>query len=57
MEVPSKYADFVDVFSQKLTAELAKHIEINDYTIELIDDWQLFYGLIYNLGPVELEIL
>ncbi len=38
-EVPSEYADFADVFSPKLTIELTKHIKINDYTIELVDDW------------------
>ncbi len=56
-KVPSKYADFADVFSPKLAAELPKHTKINDYTIELVDDWQPPYGPIYSLGPVELETL
>ena len=37
-KMPSKYADFVDVFSPKLAAELSEHIEINDYAIRLVDD-------------------
>ncbi len=56
-KVPSKYADFVDVFSSKLAAELPAHMEINHHTIELVDDWQPLYGSIYSLGPVELETL
>ncbi len=56
-KVPSKYADFADVFSPKLAAELSKHIGINDDAIELENDWQRAYGPIYSLGPVELETL
>ena len=37
-KVLSKYADFADVFSSKLAAKLFKHMEINDHTIELVDD-------------------
>ena len=32
-------------------------MRINDYTIELVDDWQPLCGLIYSLSPLELEIL
>ncbi len=56
-KVPSQYADFTDVFSPKLAAELLEHTEIKDHAIELVDDWQPPYGSIYSLGPVELEIL
>ncbi len=56
-EVPSKYADFADVFSPKLAAELPEHTGINDHAIELVDDWQPPYSPIYSLGPVELETL
>ena len=38
-------------------AELLKYIGINDYPINLIDDKQSPYSLIYNLGPVELKTL
>ncbi len=55
--MPGEYADFVDVFSSKLAAELPKHTGINDHVIGLVDDWQPSYGPIYSLGPMELEIL
>ena len=34
IEVPNKYADFVNIFSLKLAAKLLKHTEINDHAIE-----------------------
>ncbi len=37
-KVPSEYADFADVFSPKLAAELPELTGINDYAIELVDD-------------------
>ena len=37
-KVASKYADFADVFSPKLATELPKHMGINDYAIELVDN-------------------
>ncbi len=57
IKVPSKYADFVDVFSPKLVIELPKYMKINDHAIELVDDQQYPYGFIYSLKLVELEIL
>ena len=30
---------------------------INNHIIKLVDYWQLFYGPIYSLGLIELEIL
>ena len=56
IEVPHKYVDFVDVFSPKLVTKFPKH-RINNYVIELINDWQPPYNSIYSLGPVKLEIL
>ncbi len=55
-KVPSEYADFVDVFSPKLTAELSEYTEINDYAIESVDDWWSPYNPIYSLGHVEPEL-
>ena len=40
-----------------MVAELPKYTRINNYAIELVDDWQSPYGFIYRLGPVELETL
>ncbi len=56
-KVPGEYANFANVFSPKLAAKLLEHIGINDHVIKLVDDWQPSYGLIYSLGPMELEIL
>ncbi len=56
-KVPSKHADFIDIFSPKLAAELPEHTKINNHAIKLVDDWQLPYSPIYSLGPVELETL
>ena len=52
-KVPSKYADFADIFFPKLTAELPKLKKINDYAIELMDDRQTLYGPIYSLDLME----
>ena len=56
-KVPSKYADFADVFSLKLAVELPKYMGIKDHAIKLVDNWQLLYGFIYSLSPMELETL
>ncbi len=56
-QVLNKYTDFIDVFSSKLAVKLPKYTEINNHTIELVDDWQRLYSPIYSLEPVELEIL
>ena len=34
--IPHKYDNFVDIFFKNLTAELPKHIKINDHFIDLI---------------------
>ncbi len=38
IEVPSKCADFADVFSPKLAIKLPEHTGINDHAIKLVDD-------------------
>ena len=57
IKVPSKYADFANVFSPKLVAELPEYMRINDHAIELMDDWQPLYASIHSLDPIELEPL
>ena len=37
--------------------ELLENTKINEYAIKLEEDKQLLFGPIYNLGPIELEIL
>ncbi len=56
-KVPSKYADFSDVFLPKMAIELPKYTGINDHAIELVDNRQPPYSPIYSLRPVELETL
>ena len=56
-KVPAKYSDFADIFSLDLSSELPKYTGINDHAIELVEDQQPPYRLIYNLETVELETL
>ena len=56
-KVLNKYINFADIFTLNLVSKLLEHTEINDHTIELVDDRQLPYGSIYSLGLVELETL
>ena len=56
IQVPSKYADFADIFSWKLVVELPEN-EISNHAIKQVDDQQPPYGLIYSLGLMGLEIL
>ena len=37
-KVPSKYANFADVFSPKLAAKLFEYTIINNYAIKLVDN-------------------
>ena len=55
--ISTKYSDFADVFSLELASKLPEHTGINNNAIKLVDDWQLPYGPIYSLEPVELETL
>lgn len=41
----------------KLAIELLKNTGINKYAIELIEDTQSFYKLIYILSPIKLKTL
>ena len=53
----AEYFDFSNVFSSDAAAKLPKYNRINDYPINLVNDKQLLYGLIYSLGAVKLETL
>ena len=55
--IPTKYFDFVDIFFLELASKFLEHIEINNYAIKLVHDWQPLYEPIYSLGPVELKTL
>ena len=56
-KVPSKYADYADVFSFNLVMELPKNTGINKHAIELRDDKQPPYRPIYSLELVKLKTL
>ena len=55
--IPSKYADYTNVVSLNSMVKLPEHNNIKDYLIDLINNKQPPYGLIYSLKPIELEIL
>ena len=57
IEIPAEYSDFSNVFSSDSAANLPEHTGINNHLIDLLDNKQLPYGLIYSLGPVKLETL
>ena len=52
-----EYSDYSNIFSAEYVAELPENAGINKYVIELEEDKQLSFELIYSLGPVKLEIL
>lgn len=37
-KIPNKYVDFVDIFYLDLASKLLKHIQINNHTIELVNN-------------------
>lgn len=51
------YFDYVDILFLKTTAKLSEHTEISDHSIDLEKGKYLFYGPIYSLRLLELEIL
>ena len=55
--VPTKYSDFADVFLEKSANVLLELTGANEHLIKLEKGKQTPYGLIHNLGPVELETL
>ena len=55
--ISAKYSDFFNVFSLGSMTELLEYIRINDPYINLLNNKQLPYSLIYNLGLVKLEML
>ena len=56
-KIPAEFSDYTNIFSLDLAMELPENTRMNEHTIKLIDKKQPFYGPIYTLNPVELEIL
>ena len=54
---PAEYSKFSNIFSLDSTVELSKYIKINYHPINLLNDKQPSYCLIYSLRPVELKTL
>lgn len=52
-----EYSNYSNVLSAENAAKLLEHIRISNYAIKLEKDKQLFFGPIYSLKPIELEIL
>lgn len=55
--VLKEYLDYTNAFLKKSVAELPERFDINKHAINLEPGKQLPYGLIYNLGLVELKSL
>ena len=55
--IPAEYSDFSNVFFLDFAAKLLEYTRINDHPINLLDNQQSSYGLIYNLGLVEPKML
>ena len=56
-EVLAEYSDYSDVFLMENVVELPENTGINKHAIEPEEDKYPPFGLIYSLGPVELETL
>ena len=56
-KVPAEYSDYSDVFLVENATELPENTGMNKHAIELEESKQPFFGPIYSLGPVELEML
>ena len=54
-----EYSNFSNVFSSDSTAEIPEDTRINNLSINLLDNKQPLYGLIYSLasGPRNVENL
>lgn len=55
--IPAEYMNFKDKFSKEFAVVLPKYIIINTHAINLEESKQPLYGLIYSLGPIELETI
>lgn len=51
--VLDEYSNYVNIFLKKSARILPENTKINEYTIKLKKNQQLFYGLIYSLSFVK----
>lgn len=57
INIPKKYANFLDVFFKKSAIILFNFLDINKYIIDMKPSKQPFNRPIYSLDIIELEIL
>ena len=53
----AEYLNYNNVFLANNTVKLLEYIRINNYIIKLKKNKQLYFGLIYSLESVKLEML
>ena len=53
--IPTEYLELINMFLEKLVADLSKYLNIIIYAIKLKKDKQLFYKSIYKLRYLELK--
>lgn len=53
----TKYSDYIEVFLSKLITKLSEYIGIKNHVIQLKNDNRPFYGSIYSIVSMELELL
>ena len=53
----AEYFDYNNIFSAENVAELPENIGMNEHAIKQEKNKQLYFGLIYNLGLLEVEML
>ena len=56
-KIPTTYSNFSNIFSSDSAMELPEYTRINNHLINLLEDKQPPYELIYNLKRMELETL
>lgn len=56
-KISNKYSNFADIFLKEKILMLLKQTNFNKYAIELENDNQLLYKLIYSLSLIDLETL
>lgn len=57
IKIFAKYSDFSNIFSANSVIELLEYNKVNNHSINLFNNKQLFYSLIYRLRLIKLQIL
>lgn len=54
IKIFAKYSDFSNIFSANSVIELLEYNKVNNHPINLFNNKQLFYSLIYRLRLIKL---